>query len=178
MKIKEVIVVEGLSDKRFLETFLEADFLITNGSAIDGFDKDFLQEMARSRGVIILTDPDAPGERIRKQLASYLPVCKHAFVRKENAIAHHKVGVAEATKEEILFALQHVVTLSNEYQANLSMKDLYDCHLIGSDSSENKEKIVRHFHIGHCNGKTLLNRLNMLNVKKEQLEEVLSDDQF
>ena len=41
-KIKEVIVVEGKSDKQFLETFLDADILTCNGSAIDGFDKEYL----------------------------------------------------------------------------------------------------------------------------------------
>ena len=39
-EIKEVIVVEGKSDKQFLETFIKADFLICNGSAVDGFDKE------------------------------------------------------------------------------------------------------------------------------------------
>ena len=57
-KIKEVIVVEGKSDKQFLETFLDADFLICNGSAIDGFDKDYLITLANTRGVIILTEEE------------------------------------------------------------------------------------------------------------------------
>ena len=38
-KINEIIVVEGKSDKQFLETFLNADILTCNGSAIDGFEK-------------------------------------------------------------------------------------------------------------------------------------------
>ena len=41
-KINEIIVVEGKSDKQFLETFLNADILTCNGSAIDGFDKNYL----------------------------------------------------------------------------------------------------------------------------------------
>ena len=40
-KINEIIVVEGKSDKQFLETFLNADILTCNGSAIDGFDKNY-----------------------------------------------------------------------------------------------------------------------------------------
>ena len=96
-KINEIIVVEGKSDKQFLETFLNADILTCNGSAIDGFDKNYLIELSKTRGVIILTDPDYPGQRIRNEISSYLPVCKHAFVRKENSIKIHKVGVAEAS---------------------------------------------------------------------------------
>ena len=54
-----------------------------NGSAIDGFDKNYLIELSKTRGVIILTDPDYPGQRIRNEISSYLPVCKHAFVRRK-----------------------------------------------------------------------------------------------
>ena len=64
-EIKEVIIVEGKSDKQFLETFLKADILTCNGSAIDGFDIEYVKELANKRGVIILTDPDYPGQKIR-----------------------------------------------------------------------------------------------------------------
>lgn len=176
MKIKEVIVVEGKTDKQFLETFIEADFLIANGSAIDGFDKAYLQEIAKTRGVILFTDPDAPGEKIRKTISSYLESCKHAFVRKEFAISHHKVGVAEASKEEILRALSNVITLTSTTNQTLQANDLYELQLIGFNSRKKKEKIEQYFHIGHCNGKTLLKRLNMLNVNKEKIKEVLQGD--
>ena len=119
-KIKEVIVVEGKSDKQFLETFLEADILTCNGSAIDGFDKDYLISLANTRGVIILTDPDYPGQKIRNEISSYLPICKHAFVRKEKSIKRHKVGVAEASKEEVLYALENVVTFDIFNTSNIS----------------------------------------------------------
>ena len=119
-EIKEIIVVEGKSDKQFLETFLKADILTCNGSAIDGFDKEYLIELSKTRGVIVLTDPDYPGERIRKEVSSYLPVCKHAFVRKENSIKKHKVGVAEASKEEVLRALENVVTFDETSKGNLT----------------------------------------------------------
>ena len=76
-KIKEIIVVEGKSDKQFLETFLDADILICNGSAVDGFSLEYLKELSKNRGVIVLTDPDYPGEKIRKEISSVLPVCKH-----------------------------------------------------------------------------------------------------
>lgn len=174
-KINEIIVVEGKSDKQFLETFLNADILTCNGSAIDGFDKNYLIELSKTRGVIILTDPDYPGQRIRNEISSYLPVCKHAFVRKENSIKRHKVGVAEASKEEVLFALENVVTFDESKKGNLNETDMMLLKLSGLDSSANKEKVIKHFNIGHCNSKTLLKRLNLLNVSKETLEAILND---
>lgn len=174
-KINEIIVVEGKSDKQFLETFLNADILTCNGSAIDGFDINYLIELSKTRGVIILTDPDYPGQRIRNEISSYLPVCKHAFVRKENSIKRHKVGVAEASKEEVLFALENVVTFDESKKGSLNETDMMLLKLSGLDSSANKEKVIKHFNIGHCNSKTLLKRLNLLNVSKETLEAILND---
>lgn len=174
-KINEIIVVEGKSDKQFLETFLNADILTCNGSAIDGFDKNYLIELSKTRGVIILTDPDYPGQRIRNEISSYLPVCKHAFVRKENSIKRHKVGVAEASKEEVLFALENVVSFDESKKGSLNETDMMLLKLSGLDSTANKEKVIKHFNIGHCNSKTLLKRLNLLNVSKETLEAILND---
>lgn len=174
-KIKEVIVVEGKSDKQFLETFLDADFVICNGSAVDGFSKDYLIELSKTRGVIILTDPDYPGEKIRKEVSSYLKEAKHAFVRKEFSIKNHKVGVAEASKQEVLRALENVVTLSNVTKGNLTATDMFLLNLSGSNSSKNKQKVIEHFNLGVCNSKTLLKRLNSLNISKEELEKIIND---
>lgn len=56
-------------------------------------------------GIIILTDPDFPGMQIRNKILKEIPNAKQAFVRKEVSIKHHKVGVAESTKEEVNNAL-------------------------------------------------------------------------
>ena len=173
--IKEIIVVEGKSDKQFLETFLQADILTCNGSAVDGFSKEYLIELSRNRDIIILTDPDYPGEKIRKEIESFLPKCKHAFVRKQFSIKHKKVGVAEASKEEVLYALSNLVTFDKNIQGNLTMTDLVLLKLAGNNSSISKNKIINYFHLGMCNSITLLKRLNLLNITKEELEKILND---
>ena len=43
------------------------------------------------------------------------------------------------------------------------------------NSNSNKEKVINHFNIGPCNSKTLLKRLNSLNVSKEELEKIIND---
>lgn len=173
--VKEIIIVEGKSDKQFLETFIQADILTCNGSAIDGFSKEYLIELSKNRDIIILTDPDYPGEKIRKEIESFLPKCKHAFVRKQYSIKHKKVGVAEASKEEVLFALSNVVTFDKSMQGNLTMTDLFLLKLSGNNSTDNKNKIINYYNIGVCNSKTLLKRLNLLNITKEELEIILND---
>ena len=174
-EIKEIIVVEGKSDKQFLENFLKADIVTCNGSAIDGFEKEYLIKLSEKRGIIVLTDPDYPGEKIRKEISSYLPVCKHAFVRKEKSIKKHKVGVAEASKEEVLRALENVVTFDETNKGNLTETDLFLLKISGLNSAKNKQKIIDYYHLGYCNSKTLLKRLNLLKVDKETLEKIIND---
>ena len=57
-EIQDIIIVEGLSDKNYLSTFIKADILVCNGSAIDGFSMDYLKTLSCYRNIIILTEPD------------------------------------------------------------------------------------------------------------------------
>ena len=49
IQIQDVIIVEGLSDKNYLSTFIQADILTCNGSAMDGFSMDYLKELSKIR---------------------------------------------------------------------------------------------------------------------------------
>lgn len=174
-KIKEIIIVEGKSDKQFLQSFLDADIFTCNGSAIDGFDIEFIKNLAKKRGAIILTDPDYPGLRIRNILNEKLENVKHAYINKKNAIKKNKVGVAETTKKEVLNALANLISYENQFVGNLKMIDLYNLHLVGNNSCRNRKKIIDYFHLGHANAKTLLNHLNLLNIDYETLWRVIND---
>lgn len=44
----------------------------------------------QKRGVIIFTDPDYPGERIRKIISDKVPGCKHAFYRRKKHLLRGK----------------------------------------------------------------------------------------
>lgn len=78
--IKELIVVEGKSDTVAVKRAVEADTIETGGSAVD---RKVIAKIALAmerRGVIILTDPDHAGERIRKIVSSkvlVLQACIH-----------------------------------------------------------------------------------------------------
>ena len=65
-KIKEIIVVEGRDDTRRILESVEADTIETNGSAIDEETLKLIKKAHETRGVIVFTDPDFPGEKIRK----------------------------------------------------------------------------------------------------------------
>lgn len=70
MKIEEVIVVEGRDDVINLKRFVEAEIIATHGYGITEETIDKIRTANRRKGIIILTDPDFAGEKIRKRLGS------------------------------------------------------------------------------------------------------------
>ncbi len=174
-KINAVIVVEGQSDVAFLETFIDAEFVITNGSEISKETIDYLKRIGQKRDIIILTDPDYPGLMIRSRLEEQLKNVKHAYVRKECSIKHHKVGVAESTKEEVLEALKSCKNqlTSDKLNSDLTIIDLYELGLMGNQESEEKRKQASDFFsLGYYgNAKRFLKRLRSLGLTKQDLTE-------
>ena len=83
MKIREVIVVEGKDDTAAINRAMPADTIETNGSAINEATIEMIKLAQKNRGVIIFTDPDFPGEKIRKTISQRVPGCMHAFIDKE-----------------------------------------------------------------------------------------------
>ena len=177
MKIKEVIVVEGKSDYTFLKSFLDADIIITNGSEISKETLDYIKKANEERGVIIFTDPDFPGTKIRNKIIEYIGNCKHAFVEKKKAIKKNKVGIAETSKEDVIEALENVVTFKEMEKENVSYSDLLRLGLIGDkEAKSRREKVANYYHLGWCNGKSFYKRINMFNISLRDIEEVLNND--
>ncbi len=169
-KFDAIIVVEGKSDVDFIGSFIEADFVTTNGSAISRETIEYLKKAAEKRTIVVLTDPDSPGKKIRDSIAREVPGVLHAFIPKEKAIKRHKVGVAESDKETIFEALKHLIPEKTPAKPSLTMADLAELGLIGqADSSSRREELGRRLSLGHANGKTLLKRLNALGLSKEEL---------
>lgn len=172
MKINGIVVVEGKTDVSFLTSFIEAEFITTNGSEIS---KDTIEYLKNSKkDIYVLTDPDSPGERIRKILDENIPGLHHCFVKKENSIKNGKVGVAESTKEEIKNALKNYVTTKETKEGGMTMDDLVKLGLSGSDdANEKREAIANKLHLGHCNAKTFLKRLNYRGINIDELRQQL-----
>ena len=171
MKIKEIIIVEGRSDSAKLKSFLECDTIETSGSAIDEKTLDYIEQMSVGRGIIIFTDPDFPGMQIRQKVSARIPNCKHAFVAKKDAIAHGKVGIAEAKKEAIIQALQEASTFIEDRES-ITWQEFISLDIIGD--KQKRLEIYEMFHLGYGNAKTLFKRLNMAGITKEMIDEGLT----
>ena len=77
--IKEIIVVEGRDDVTAVKRALDCELITTGGF---GFPKGVMERIKAAparRGVIIFTDPDFAGEKIRKKIAAEVPGCNMHF---------------------------------------------------------------------------------------------------
>ena len=172
--INGIIVVEGITDVSFLSEFIDAEFVTTNGSEIPEETIKYLQNSQEKRDIFVLTDPDSPGKKIRDTLDQFIPNLKHCFISKEHSIKKNKVGVAESTKEEVLKALANFIETKKDEVGTITHSDLNKLGLEGSDnSSKNRQKVIDKYHLGFCNAKTFLKRVNYSRLTIEDLKRCL-----
>lgn len=178
MKIKEIIVVEGKDDTTAIKRALNADTIETNGSAVGNAVIEQIRLAQETRGVIIFTDPDYPGERIRHIVSEKVPGCKHAFLPKAEARPKNGkgIGVEHASPEAIRIALKEAQVMKEVFQEEITPQDLLDFGLLGGpDSRARREKLGIKLRIGYTNGKQLYNRLNMFQIDKERFIQAMQE---
>lgn len=172
--IKEMIVVEGKEDTAAVQRAVAADTIETGGSAIG---EDVLKRIVlaqQRRGVIILTDPDHPGERIRRIVAEHVPGCKHAFIPVAQAKRRGEVGVEHASAETIRKALSDLKTEMPQELGEIEWTDLLESGLIiHAQAAARREAMGRLLGIGHANGKTFLKRCRMFRITREEFTQAL-----
>ncbi|OMP66846.1 ribonuclease M5 [Domibacillus epiphyticus] len=183
MKIKEIIVVEGKDDTVKIKLAVEADTIETRGSAVDESVIEQVRLAQKTRGVIIFTDPDYPGQRIRNMISEKVPGCRHAFLPKEEAIEKfgRGVGVEHASIESIRRALRDAQYMDEDAAEQITTEDLVEAGLVGGPNSKTRrEELGKKLKIGYVNGKQLHKRLIMFQINREQfaaaLREILEEE--
>ena len=181
-KLKEVIVVEGKDDTKRIKQAVNADTIETNGSAISPGVIEQIKILQEKRGVIVFTDPDYNGERIRKIIMEAVPTAKHAFLNRGEATPKSKtkgrsLGVEHASFEDLQKALSGVLgSYDDDNQFDISKSNLMKLGLLmGADSRKRREYLGEALRIGYCNGKQLLKRLELFGITLEELEETMSN---
>lgn len=185
MKIpNEVIIVEGRDDtKRLIETFgADVKTIETNGSAFSRSVQAQVLAAAEQFGVIVLTDPDYQGERIRRLVTELVPDAKHAFISQKQADSGkegHSLGVEHAPPEAIKQALENVMTPNVDVVEEIPMADLYRLKLIGHpQSGVRREMLSQELRLGHLNGKQLIRKLAQYQISLEKIESILEEKGF
>ena len=167
--LKEVLVVEGKMDTVAIRKALEADTIETGGFTLAPYTLRQIEAAYKKRGIIILTDPDGAGERIRKFLTERFPDAGQAFIPKVQATANNDVGVEQAQPEAILAALAKVRHHEYRPQAEFTHMDLFEHDLNGSPrAAARRDALGAELGIGYGNAKRFLERLNHYGVTREE----------
>ncbi|WP_317259370.1 ribonuclease M5 [Paenibacillus baimaensis] len=167
--IKEMIVVEGKDDTTAIKRAVDAETIETGGSAIN---KDTIRRIKlaqQRRGVIVFTDPDHAGERIRKIITAQVPGCKHAFITREDATSKGDIGVENASVDTIRKALENVRTDYEAAESDITLEDLIAAGLIvHPQAAARRMEMGKRLGIGYCNGKQFYNRCRMFRITREE----------
>ncbi|MBP5578857.1 MAG: DUF4093 domain-containing protein [Ruminococcus sp.] len=159
IKIDEAIIVEGKYDKIKLSSIVDAVIIITNGFGIfkDQEKLELIRYYARKTGIIILTDSDAAGRRIRGYIKGavgsgkitnvYIPDVFGKEKRKDKPSAEGKLGVEGIDVQNLLAAFEKsgITASSSAKRSNITKLTLYELGLSGGENSrELREKLQLH----------------------------------
>lgn len=184
MKIKETLIVEGKYDKIRLSSLVDANIIQTDGFMIFK-NKEMIRLLSRladETGVIILTDSDGAGFKIRNYIKNCLAGknVKHAFIptisgkekRKEKPGKEGLLGVEGMRDEQLLKALLDVGYETIEEKEKITKSDFYVMGLSGQEKSkELREKLADFLALPRrLSSNMLLDVINSLYTKEKFIE--------
>lgn len=154
--IKQAVIVEGKYDKIRLSSLLDALLIPTNGFSIfqNPEKRAWIRSLAKERGIIILTDSDRAGRKIRNYIQSfvgkegtvyhvYIPEIPGKERRKDAPSKEGTVGVEGMPTEVLLRALAKAgVTETKTTHAGLTKADLMEAGLVGARGSADKRRLL------------------------------------
>jgi len=174
--IKEVLVVEGKMDVAAIDKAVDADCIITGGFTLNKRTLANISAAYNKRGIIIFTDPDSAGERIRKFLTKKFPDAKHAYVPRIEATANNDIGIEQASPESIRTALSKVRTAEINPREEFTSAEMVKFGLSGGvESSSLRDKIGAKLGIGYGNVKTFVKRLNSYGVTRAEFLDAINE---
>ncbi|MDO5095492.1 MAG: ribonuclease M5 [Peptostreptococcaceae bacterium] len=167
--IKEIIVVEGKDDISAVKKAVDAELIATNGYGLPKHIRERIKKAGESRGIIILTDPDYAGEKIRKEVQKLTKNCKHAYIPRDLATKGQDIGVENASPEAIMDALKKAHCLVVKKRNEFTIADMVENDLTISDNaSEKRDAIGAILGIGYGNTKQFISRLNNFGITREE----------
>lgn len=172
--IKEVIVVEGRDDIAAVKRAVEAEVIAVGGFGINKNVIDRIKEAQKRQGVIVLTDPDFAGEKIRRIISKRVPDAKHAFIAREDGTKDGDIGVENASPEVILKALESAKAEEKVRREEFTTQDMVFFKLIGDEKAKERRQLLgKELGIGYGNGNQFLSRLNNYGITKEEFVEAI-----
>ncbi|MGN8712174.1 ribonuclease M5 [Hornefia butyriciproducens] len=168
-KIREVIIVEGRDDTAAVLRAVDAQTIETHGFGMSDRMWEQIGTAARTRGIIIFTDPDRAGENIRRKVKERFPEAGEAFLSRDKALRGTNIGVENASPEAIREALARACCTKQDESEVFTMEDLEAAGLCGTEGSRlRREKVAAVLGIGYGNSRRMLARLNGFGITREE----------
>ncbi|MBR5730321.1 MAG: ribonuclease M5 [Firmicutes bacterium] len=178
MRVRETIVVEGRDDESAVLSAADANVITTHGYGIRPETLELIRTAYETRGIVILTDPDHAGRKIRERLTALFPDARQAYLSEAQAEKAGDIGVENASPEDIIRALEAAGCGGSASPGPgaeaVTMEDLYRLGLAGGEESSRKRAAAGgRLGIGSPNAGTFLKRVNYLGIGLERLEEAV-----
>ncbi|HOO25105.1 MAG TPA: DUF4093 domain-containing protein [Clostridiales bacterium] len=196
LRINQAVIVEGKHDKIKLESVIDALIITTDGFGIfnNKEKQKFIRRLALEKGILIITDSDSAGFKIRGFLKgiveegqifhAYIPEIKGKERRKESPSKEGTLGVEGMPKEIIEEALNKAgVAFESQVVASrrITQLDLYNDGFSGrKDSKKKKELLLKSLDLpAKLSTKAFLQLINMFltyDEYKNAVENSCSED--
>ena len=158
IKIKEAVIVEGKYDKIKLSAIIDTVIIETDGFAVfkDKEKQKLIRFLAEKRGIIIMTDSDSAGFKIRNFINGitkseniknvYIPDIYGKEKRKTEMSKEGKLGVEGMKPEIILSALKKAGILCDENEKTechkITHTDFFEDGISGGENSSGIRKAL------------------------------------
>ena len=183
LKIKQTIIVEGKYDRIKLKSIVDANIMTTDGFKIykNQEKRALIKSIAEKTGIIILTDSDSAGKRIRNYIKSCVGKSKEIInvhtpkiygkeKRKAEPSKENILGVEGTEKDLLVNILEKFAENEHEFTEKIEKKqkiitktDFYENGLSGGkDSVKKREYLCEKLNIPCMPSNSLLECVNIL----------------
>lgn len=160
LHLEQAVIVEGKYDKIKLSSVVDAVIIATNGFSVikDKEKLEIIRFFAKNKGIIILTDSDSAGFKIRNFLKGaisngkitnvYIPDIFGKEKRKSVPSKEGKIGVEGIDTQMLLEAFRKAGVISTEAgseREHVTKLDLFESGLSGgSNSAEKRSELLKY----------------------------------
>ena len=194
-KIKQAIIVEGKYDKIKVESLFDTVIIQTDGYGIFGDDKKIalIRKLAVNGGIIILTDSDGAGLKIRNYILSQIKTgeVKNAYVpdiygkekRKEKHSKEGFLGV-EGINGDVIISAVEKAGYSYQTQKDIIITKsqfILDGFSGGEQSKKRRQELIKKLDLPkNLSANKILEILNAVysSEEYEQLKKEMNKDDF
>lgn len=185
--IKQAIIVEGKYDKIKISSFVDTLIITSDGFRIfkDKEKLALIREVAKRNGIIILTDSDVAGFKLRSHIKSvakdseiiniYIPQIKGKEKRKPIPSKQGLLGVEgiDINTLKALFEKAGVIgEISSQEKAQITKIDFYQDGFIGKqNSSQKRQDLLKFLNLpNYLSTNSLLEIINRIMTTEQYIE--------